>query len=69
MAVITGDHELGVAGAGGLFCRTVSWGAAQSAWCSRASLWWEVARAYQKGCSACCPRACRPFGAISGASG
>ena len=45
---------------GGVFCRTVSWDAAQSAWCSWASLWWEVALAYQKGCPVCCPRACRP---------
>ena len=43
-------------GPGGVFCGTVSWDAAQSALCSRASLWWEVARAYQKGCPVCCRR-------------
>ena len=36
---MTGDYELGVAGARGVFCRTASWNAAQSALCSRASLW------------------------------
>ena len=46
-------------GSGGVFCRTVSWDAAQSALCSRASLWCEVARTYQNGCPACCPRAYR----------
>ena len=44
----------------GVFCRTVSWDAAQSALCSSASLWWEVARANQKGCSACRPRTLSP---------
>ena len=47
-------------GSGGVFCKTVSWDAAQSALCSRASLWCEVARTYQNGCPACCPRAHRP---------
>ena len=57
---MTGDNELGVARVRGLFCRTVSWDAAQSAFCSRASLWCEVARAYQNGCPACRPRAHGP---------
>ena len=43
-----------------MFCRTVSWDAAQPALCSRASLWCEVARNYQNGCPACRPRAHRP---------
>ena len=47
MAVTAGDNELGVAKVRGRFCRTVSWDAAQSALCSRASLWCEVARTYQ----------------------
>ena len=47
-------------GSGGVFCRTVSWDAAQSALCSRASLWCNVARTYQNGCPACRPRAHRP---------
>ena len=48
-------------GPGGVFCRTVSCDAAQSALCSRVSLWCEVARTYQNGCPVCCPRARRPF--------
>ena len=47
-------------GSGGMFCRTVSSDAAQSALCSGASLWCEVARMYQNGCPACRPRAHRP---------
>ena len=47
-------------GPGGVFCTTVSWDAAQSALCSRVSLWCEVARTYQNRCPACCPRARRP---------
>ena len=39
-----------------MFCTTASWDAAQSALCSTASLWLEVARANQKGCSVCRPR-------------
>ena len=70
MAVTAGDDELGGGqGPGGVFCKTVSWDAAQSALCSRASLWCEVARTYQNGCPACCPRAHRPSRATSGASG
>ena len=46
---------------GGVFCRTVSWDATQSALCSRASLCCEVAQTYQNGCPACRPRAHRPF--------
>ena len=48
-------------GPGGVICRTVSRDAAQSALCSRVSLWWELAQEYQNGCSACCPRARRLF--------
>ena len=39
VAVMTRDDELGVAGARGVLCRTVSWDAAQSALCSRLSLY------------------------------
>ena len=53
MAVIARDDELGMAGPGGMFIRTVSWDAAQSALCSNASLWWEAARANQNRCSVC----------------
>ena len=54
--VTTGDYELG-----GVFCRTVSWHTAQSALCSSASLWWEVARSNRNGCSVCCLRTRRLF--------
>ena len=47
-------------GPGGVFCRTVSWDAAQSAFCSRVSLWCELALTYQNGCQACCPRMRKP---------
>ena len=47
-------------GPGGMFCRTESWEASQSALCSSVSLWWEVALANQKGCSVCRPRTRRP---------
>ena len=57
VAVTAGDNELGVAG---LFCRTVSCDAAQAAVCSSASLWWEVARSNQNGCSVFCRRTHRP---------
>ena len=57
---MNGDDELGVAGVGAVFCRTVSWDAAQSTLCSRVSLWCEVARTYLNGCPACCPRARTP---------
>ena len=40
----------------GVFCRTVSWDAAESALCRNVSLWWDVARANQNGCSVCCSR-------------
>ena len=36
-------------GPGSVFCSAVSWEAAQSTWCSGASLCWEVARANQNG--------------------
>ena len=51
MAVTAGDDDLARPGPGGVFCRTVSSDAAQSALCSSASLWWEVARATLNGCS------------------
>ena len=47
-------------GPGGVFCRTAPWDAAQSALCSRVSLWCEVPRTYQNGCPACCYCARRP---------
>ena len=47
-------------GSGGVFCRTVSSDPAQSALCSRASLWCEVAQTYQNGCPACRPCAHKP---------
>ena len=56
VTVLTRDFELGVAEALGVFCRTVSWDAAQSALCRSASLWWDVARANQNGCAVGCPR-------------
>ena len=43
-------------GPSSVFCRTVSWDATQSAFCSSALLRWELARSNQNGCSACCPR-------------
>ena len=46
-------------GPGGVFCWMVSLEAAQSALCSRVSLWWELAQANQNACSVCCPRTCR----------
>ena len=47
-----------------MFCRIVSWDAAQSALCSRASLWCEVARTYQNGCPACRWYLCEPQGLV-----
>ena len=56
VAVMTGDDEWAWLGPGGFFCRTTSRDAAQSALCSSASLWWEVARANQNGCPMWCLR-------------
>ena len=43
-------------GVAGVFCKTVSWDAAQSAWCTSTLLWWKLARVKQNGCSVCRPR-------------
>ena len=57
---MTGNDELGVAGARGAFRRTVSSDAAQSALCSRVLLWCEAAQTYQNRCPAWCARVRRP---------
>ena len=43
-------------GSGAVFCRKVSWDAAESALCNSRFLWWEVALADQKVCPVSCPR-------------
>ena len=53
---MAGNDELGVAGARWRVLQDVSSNAAQSALCSSALLWWEVARAKKNGCSVWCSR-------------